>query len=86
MYFVNQIPAADKRLHIGFNTVSVNGALDDSKRAYIRAFEKMLEALNADGTGRKTHWKTGEDVFTWWMEEQAVPGQIGFDEYEDLYL
>lgn len=73
-------PMADKARYFEFNMFPTY------KRAYIHAFEKMLEALNADGTGRKTRWKTGEDVFAWWMEEQAVPGQMGFNDYEDLYL
>lgn len=34
------------------------------KRAYLRAFEKMLEASD----GKQTKWKTPEDVMKWWME------------------
>lgn len=35
------------------------------KRAYIRAFEKMLK--EREEKGLKTEWKTGEEVFTWWI-------------------
>ena len=36
------------------------------KRAYIKAFERMLEVNKAKG--KETEWKTGEDVMTWWLE------------------
>lgn len=44
------------------------------ERAYIRAFEKMLEVIHASRV--KTKWKTAGDVFSWWMEEGMVEGQI----------
>ena len=59
------------------------------KRAYIKAFEKMLEKRKNDGkddvTGKEGFhcWKTGEDVFDWWMEgyKRECKGQINlFDE------
>lgn len=47
------------------------------KTMYIKAFEKMLEKRKEKG---KPHdmWKTGEDVFEWWIEEyKRVPkGQM----------
>ena len=47
------------------------------ERAYIRAFDKMLEALKADG--KNPRWKTGYDVFLWWMEDGNMNGQYGMD-------
>lgn len=44
------------------------------ERAYIRAFGKMLEVIHASGV--KTKWKTPSDVFSWWMEEDTIEGQI----------
>lgn len=44
------------------------------KRAYIRAFDKMLEGIHAEG--KETTWKNGHDVFLWWMEDRGVPGQM----------
>lgn len=38
------------------------------KRAYIRAFEKMLKEGTERGIDYK-QWKTGEDVFKWWVKE-----------------
>lgn len=35
------------------------------KRAYIRAFDKMLDGRKAKGL--PTDWKTGEEVFEWWV-------------------
>ena len=34
------------------------------KRAYIRAFQRMLDAYSDE---RLTDWESGEDVFDWWM-------------------
>ncbi len=40
----------------------------------------MIEARKE--TGRANEWKTGEEVFHWWMEDGVLPGQIGFDDLE----
>lgn len=53
---------------------------------YIRAFEKMLDVRKERGKINGT-WRigtTGEDVFNWWMEYDIVPGQIAFEELEDV--
>lgn len=43
------------------------------KKAYIRAFEKMLEERKKAGLIPKTEeykkWKKGEDVLAWWLQE-----------------
>lgn len=48
------------------------------KNAYIRAFEKMLDEIDTSKASRK--WKTGMDVFLWWMEDDNVEGQMSFSE------
>lgn len=53
------------------------------KRAYIRAFDKMIEAR--EERGLPTEWKTGRDVFNWWMEYDVLPGQMEFED-EDLEI
>lgn len=56
------------------------------RRAYIRAFKKMLEVRKERGKMNGT-WRignTGEDVFNWWMEYDIVPGQIAIGELEDV--
>ena len=56
------------------------------RRAYIRAFDKMLEVIKERGKMNGT-WgieTTGEDVFNWWMEYDIVPGQIAFEELEEV--
>lgn len=45
------------------------------KRAYIRAFGKMLQARRDAGLSVKD-WESGEDVFRWWMEDRNVRGQM----------
>lgn len=52
------------------------------KRAYIRAFDKMLDAIHA--AGKETKWKTGEDVFLWWMQDDNVEGQMNL--FEDGFI
>lgn len=48
------------------------------KTAYIRAFDKMLEAIPKS---KKTKWKSGEDVFLWWMEDESIPGQMKLEDF-----
>ena len=52
------------------------------QRAYIRAFDKMLNKINA--VGKKTKWKSGYDVFLWWMEDENTEGQM--DLFEDGFV
>lgn len=46
------------------------------KRAYIRAFDKMLEELQSSWKEKPPRWKTGYEVFLWWMEDENVAGQM----------
>lgn len=48
------------------------------QRAYIKAFDMMLEVLKNSKEGKKPKWKSGEEVFLWWMEDKNVEGQISF--------
>lgn len=48
------------------------------KAAYIRAFDRMIEAMKNNGTGRIPKWRNGTEVFRWWMEESDIPGQLSF--------
>ena len=34
----------------------------------------MLDVIHAGGG--KTKWKTAEAVFSWWMEEENIEGQM----------
>lgn len=59
------------------------------KQMYINAFDKMLKAREAKGKknlGNDYHyWKTGKDVFAWWMEEyKRMPkGQMSLFEEDE---
>lgn len=44
------------------------------ERMYRRAFAKMLEVRKQQG--KETVWKTAEEVFRWWMDDQNLDGQI----------
>ena len=42
------------------------------KRAYIKAFQRMIDKYDK----RKTEWKTGEDVMAWWVRNEFKGGNI----------
>lgn len=51
------------------------------KMAYIRAFDRMLERRMA--LGKDVHsWRSGVDVFHWWMEDGILPGQNVLEGFE----
>lgn len=50
------------------------------KRMYIKSFDKMLDVMRNDGSGRVLKWKTGYDVFLWWMEDKNIPGQMSIED------
>lgn len=52
------------------------------KTAYINAFERMLEIRKIRGL--ETKWKTGEEVFLWWIEDDNIPGQMSFDDFPEV--
>lgn len=59
------------------------------KELYIKAFDKMLERRRESGkddvSGKDGYhvWKTGQDVFDWWIEERKrnIKGQVTIDEW-----
>ena len=56
------------------------------QRAYIRAFDRMVEERVARGKVDGT-WRagtTGRDIFHWWMEDGVLPGQVEFEKMEVL--
>lgn len=56
------------------------------ERMYLHSFERMLEERRQRGKLDKG-WRcgaTGVEVFHWWMEDGVLPGQLSFDEYEEV--
>lgn len=53
------------------------------KDAYIRSFQRMIDAYEEGEQKKHSSWKTGLDVFEWWVEEwkHEVKGQINFDDW-----
>lgn len=49
------------------------------KQIYIHAFERMLE--ERDKRGKENRWKSGEEVFFWWMEDDNIPGQMSIEDF-----
>lgn len=52
------------------------------KKLYIHAFERMLEERKR--RGKESEWKTGEEVFLWWMEDQNIPGQMNLSDFMEV--
>lgn len=49
------------------------------KKLYIHAFERMLK--ERERRGKENTWKTGEDVFAWWIGDESVPGQMHIKDF-----
>lgn len=49
------------------------------KKLYIHAFDRMLEERKR--RGKECKWKTGEEVFLWWMEDENIPGQMSIEDF-----
>lgn len=49
------------------------------REAYVRAFDKMIEARKAEGLGCNEAWKDGEHVMRWWVGDD--PCQITLEDY-----
>lgn len=59
------------------------------REAYIRTFDRMVEARRAAGKS-DGNWNSGEAVFNWWMygnpkQEKQVEGQMEFNCYKELF-
>lgn len=52
------------------------------KQLYIHAFNRMLKKRIQKG--KKCTWKTGEEVFLWWMEDQNIPGQMNIEDFIEV--
>lgn len=52
------------------------------KEAYIRSFDRMIEVRKARGKG--VRWKSGHDVFLWWMGDDNVEGQMSFEDFPEI--
>lgn len=55
------------------------------EKLYISAFDRMLEERKARAERGEKHfatddWKTGQDVFRWWMEDDNINGQLSMDD------
>lgn len=52
--------------------------------AYIRAFDRMIKAINETGK-ITTAWQTGEEVMRWWVaDEKEIAGQTLFEGFDLL--
>lgn len=50
------------------------------KKLYLHAFDRMLQ--ERERRGKESKWKTGEEVFAWWMEDKNIPGQMSLEDME----
>ncbi len=94
-FYWNECPSHNPLYQMGYTRVGCIGCPMASKtrwkefadfpkykRAYIRAFERMLERRTQKGLKHK--WKTVEEVFLWWMEDKNIPGQMELSEFYNL--
>lgn len=49
------------------------------KKLYIHAFERMLK--ERERRGKENTWKTGEEVFAWWIGDENVSGQMHIKDF-----
>lgn len=88
-FYWRECPSHNPLYNMGYNRVGCIGCpLSGKKRwkafanfpmyqeAYIRAFDRFIARK-----GDSAYWKTGYDVFLWWMEDQNVEGQISLEDY-----
>lgn len=69
-------PIAGKHRHMEF------AIFPRIKQAYISAFDRML--VERERHGRENKWKSGEDVFLWWVEDKNVKGQMSLDDFPEV--
>lgn len=55
------------------------GMFPKYQQAYVRAFQNML--IIRKGRGLTGKWKSGEEVFDWWMENDIIPGQMKLEDF-----
>ena len=52
------------------------------KAMYIRAFDRMIRVI--EQRGKETRWRNGQEVFSWWMEDENVEGQMNFSDFPEI--
>lgn len=52
------------------------------KKLYIHAFDRMLKERKR--RGKESKWKTAEEVFLWWMEDDNIPGQMSIEDFTEV--
>lgn len=56
--------------------------LPQYKQMYIHAFDRMLNERKR--RGKTVNWTCGEEVFLWWMEDDNIPGQMSFEDFQEI--
>ena len=51
------------------------------KISYIHAFDRMLARFKLEQQNTTRTWKTGQDVFDWWMEDKNITGQMSIEDF-----
>lgn len=52
------------------------------KKLYLHAFDRMLQ--KRERRGKESKWKTAEEVFLWWMEDENVEGQMSLEDFLEI--
>ena len=54
------------------------------RAAYVRAFQRMLEARKAEGKVDRCNWTDGESVMRWWLGDDTDPNQLSFFDDDEI--
>lgn len=54
------------------------------EQAYIKAFDRMIEARVRKGLEKRATWRNGKDVMKWWVGDDPMQISLFDDEYEIL--
>ncbi len=52
------------------------------RKLYVMAFQRMLDVMRDKRMPCK--WKSGEEVFLWWMEDDNIPKQMNFEDFPEV--
>ena len=65
----------------GFPKVEIERRIKTMKKR--KAKLRMLEERKR--RGKESNWKTAEEVFLWWMEDDNIPGQMSIEDFQEMF-
>ena len=54
------------------------------KQLYIKAFQRMVDKMVANGKKLREPWTSGESIFKWWTNDYSeIDGQMSLFDFEE---